>query len=134
MNEDIVLIIWGVVGALLAVVGLAVAGYASVKEGHLSSDDSGMFAVIVGVLLLSVLWPLWVAYGLVTAPFWAGRLAGTRAERRRDRHVEAATQERATLRELRDSFQRCEPEWGLLDTALRDKHAEISAVSAPVHA
>lgn len=117
-TESVVVALYltGVTGTLLFWLGAV--GYCLQRRGGwLEVYDRGdaLSAGLFGAVVAAG-WPLTIL-GL---PFLAGRLVGKLAEQREFRRREQSAQEYRTLLRLRNTFSAEEPEWALLDQAMKE--------------
>ena len=115
MTVELAGYMWFGIAVALTVAGLVYIGYEHHKWPQYDSLD-----MIFPLVIVSALWPLALVGAVLSTPFWVGvglaELSDMRDEKRRKRRAD----ERDALVRLRDSFDRSEPEWSILDEQIKN--------------
>jgi len=108
----ILLYIWGAGALILAGTALGLTGYFQTTDPVESGE---LVDIIGGSTFISLAWPLFAAGLILSLPFWIGKLIATIQMNRKEAKLRAFKSRLDYTRQLRDSFDKTEPEWKVLD-------------------
>lgn len=115
MTVDLAGYIWFGVAVALMVVGLIYIGYE-----HHKWPSSDLIDMILPLVIVSALWPLSIVVAVLSTPFWVGVGLAELSDMKEEKRKKMRADEREALIRLRDSFDRSEPEWSILDEQIKN--------------
>lgn len=90
-------------------------GFGGYEVGRGKEDADELFSMIPLILMISVLWIVPIVVGILSSPYWIGKMAG-KAKIEKEKELEKMRKDKkATIIGLRDAFKDTEAEWKLLN-------------------